>query len=59
MKHTGGSWFDKAAPGWTRDATASAGSKSPARKAASAKIAKIPFPLSSWIGRTYLPEGVR
>ena len=30
-------------------------SKSPARKAASAKIAKIPLPLSSWIARTYLP----
>ena len=30
-------------------------SKSPARKAASAKIAKIPFALSSWIARTYLP----
>lgn len=26
------------------------------RKAASAKIAKIPFALSSWIGRTYKPE---
>lgn len=26
-----------------------------ARKAASAKIAKIPFALSSWIGRTYYP----
>lgn len=32
------------------------GSKSPARKAASAKIAKIPFALSSWIARTYKPE---
>jgi hypothetical protein len=31
-------------------------SKSSARKAASAKIAKIPFALSSWIGRCYLPE---
>lgn len=30
-------------------------SKSSARKAASAKIAKIPFALSSWIGKTYLP----
>jgi hypothetical protein len=30
-------------------------SKSPARKAASARIAKIPFALSSWIARTYLP----
>jgi hypothetical protein len=33
-----------------------AGSKSPARKAASAKIAKIPFSLSSWIGQVYLPK---
>ena len=31
------------------------GSKSPARKAASARIAKIPLPLSSWIARTYRP----
>jgi len=30
-------------------------SKSPARKAASAKIAKIPLPLSQWIARTYKP----
>ncbi len=34
-------------------------SKSPARKAASAKIAKIPFALSSWIARTYKPEARR
>ena len=33
-------------------------SKSPARKAASAKIAKIPFALSSHIARVYLPERV-
>ena len=31
-------------------------SKSPARKAASAKIAKIPLPLSQWIARTYKPR---
>jgi hypothetical protein len=30
-------------------------SKSPARKAASARIAKIPFTLSHWIARAYLP----
>lgn len=35
------------------------GSKSPARKAAAAKIAKIPLPLSEWIGRTYLPANVK
>jgi len=32
------------------------GPKSSARKAASAKIAKIPFALSSWIARTYKPQ---
>lgn len=42
-----------AAFGWKKPGTSS-GSK--ARKAASAKIAKIPLPLSSWIGRTYKPE---
>lgn len=31
-------------------------SKSPARKAASARIAKIPLPLSQWIAWTYRPE---
>jgi hypothetical protein len=35
--------------------SATTGSKSPARKAASAMIAKIPFPLSQWIGRCYYP----
>jgi hypothetical protein len=34
------------------------GSKSPARKAASAKIAKIPFALSAWIARTYRPQPI-
>jgi hypothetical protein len=33
-------------------------SKSPARKAASAKIAKIPFALSSHIARVYRPERI-
>ena len=32
-------------------------SKSSARKAASAQIAKIPFELSSWIARAYYPRG--
>ena len=31
------------------------GSKSPARKAASAMIAKIPFVLASWIAKSYYP----
>lgn len=41
-----------AAFGWKKPGTSS---KSPARKAASAQIAKIPLPLSSWIARTYKP----
>jgi hypothetical protein len=32
------------------------GSKSKARKAASAEIAKIPFPLAQWIARCYKPQ---
>jgi hypothetical protein len=40
---------------WFQDGAARSGSKSNARKAASAQIAKIPFALSSWIGRVYLP----
>lgn len=39
--------------GWKKPGTSS---KSSARKAASAKIAKIPFALSSHIGRTYFPR---
>jgi hypothetical protein len=39
----------------TRDVVASTRSGSKARKAASAKIAKIPLTLSSWIARTYKP----
>ena len=41
---------------WFQDGAARSGSKSLARKAASAKIAKIPLTLSSWIARTYKPE---
>lgn len=40
---------------WFQDGAAPSGSKSSARKAASARIAKIPLALSSWIARTYLP----
>ncbi len=39
-----------------KSASRMSSSKSPARKAASAKIAKIPFVLSSWIARTYKPQ---
>jgi hypothetical protein len=40
---------------WFQDGAAKHGSKSTARKAASAKIAKIPLALSSHIARVYLP----
>ncbi len=50
QKGSGREWF--AGPGTISGTT---GSKSPARKAASARIAKIPLPLSSWIARTYKP----
>jgi site-specific DNA-cytosine methylase len=36
---------------WFQDGAAASGSKSNARKAASARIAKIPFPLAQWIAR--------
>lgn len=50
----GGSWFEE------NDGPLRQGhSKSPARKAASAKIAKIPFALSAWIARTYFPREAR
>lgn len=47
----GAEWFDQN--------LCSLPSKSPRRKAASAKIAKIPFALSSWIARTYKPVSER
>lgn len=37
------------------DSISSSSSSSPARKAASARIAKIPFEISSWIGACFLP----
>lgn len=49
----GGDWFGSGAD-WSLQRRAASGS--PARKAASARIAKIPFALSSWIARTYLPS---
>ena len=39
---------------WFQDGAAASGSKSNARKAASARIAKIPFPLAQWIARVTL-----
>lgn len=41
---------------WFQDGAAYHGSKSPARKAASSMIAKIPLPLSRHIARTFLPQ---
>lgn len=41
---------------WFQDGAAQSGSNSPARKAASAAIAKIPFPLSQHIARVWKPE---
>lgn len=49
----GGDWFGA---GEDCSLQRRAASRSPARKAASAKIAKIPFALSAWIARTYAPE---
>jgi hypothetical protein len=40
----------------TPESLASSGSKSPARKAASARIAKIPLALSQYIARHYAPQ---
>lgn len=42
---------------WFQDGAARSGSKSNARKAASAAIAKIPFALSSYIGQVYKEGG--
>jgi hypothetical protein len=46
----GGDWFND-----PTSASRTSGSKSPARKAASARIAKIPLPLAQWIGHCYHP----
>jgi len=51
-KASGGSWFHDATPGPIR----SANSKSLARKAASARIAKIPVALAQHIAHVYRPE---
>jgi hypothetical protein len=47
----GGDWFNSSQPYIAR----LSGSKSKARKAASAHIAKIPFPLAYHIGLAWLP----
>ena len=57
FSQSGNAWFD----GTPRDAMlgekgpAAYSSKSSSRKAASATIAKIPFPLSNWIAKIYKP----
>jgi hypothetical protein len=51
----GGDWFAEARKGGVGGTSASFGSKSPARKRASALIAKIPEPLARHIGLTYWP----
>jgi len=50
----GGDWFNAEQPSISRRT----GSKSPARKAASAMIAKIPLPLSRHIGKVFMVEPV-
>ena len=50
----GGDWFNDRTPG----CHAMMGSKSSARKAASAQIAKIPFPLAQYIARVFHPMGL-
>jgi hypothetical protein len=66
----GGSWFKIGSPGqkqvnnnpdgrqWKRDPVAACGSGSKKRKAAAAKIAKIPFALSTHIARVYKPQSL-
>jgi hypothetical protein len=60
LKGVGKAWFNdaKRKGGGATGALSATASKSSARKAASAKIAKIPFALSSHIARVYLPESL-
>jgi len=50
LKFGGGCWHDA-----TNNLIRKASSRSLARKAASAQIAKIPFPLAQWIAQVYKP----
>jgi hypothetical protein len=52
----GGDWFAEARKGGAGGTSASYGSKSPARKAASAMIAKIPFALAQYIAAYWKPR---
>ncbi len=58
IKGPGDGWFNDAKRKGGKDTghLSRSGSKSPARKAASAHIAKIPFVLSSHIAKVYKPE---
>jgi hypothetical protein len=59
IKNGGGSWFCIAHNTTSGTAQSPYGRPcSAGRKAASALIAKIPFPLAEWIGRAWLPQGV-
>jgi hypothetical protein len=60
IKH-GGDWFSGYGGGFGRDHSQMRqhSFKSPARKAASAQIAKIPFPLAQHIARVFKPEDAR
>ena len=51
----GGDWFAEARKGGSGGTSASYGSKSSARKMASAMIAKIPLPLSTHIAKAFFP----
>lgn len=51
----GGDWFAEARKGGVGGTSASFGSKSPQRKMAAAMIAKIPLPLSRYIGAHFKP----
>lgn len=55
----GGDWFAEARKGGKGGTSASYGSKSPQRKAASAMIAKIPAPLARHIAVTFWPAAAR
>jgi hypothetical protein len=52
LKFGGGWWHDS-----TNNLIRKASSRSPARKAASARISKIPFELARWIASVYKPNG--
>jgi hypothetical protein len=59
VKGSAGGWFNdskRSGMATTSGYLSRSGSKSPARKAASAQIAKIPFPLARHIAETYYPQ---